>query len=273
MITASIPHKTFKFPVGEMQVNLDLSQLPDMPQRHVEVEFTFEKNEDIIELLLFADAVKRADFVLGTLRMNYVPFSRQDRINSDGESFSLAVFANLINSLNFWSVVIHDPHSDVTPALFNNCVVVHQASLLMDLMARKMTEPYWLVSPDAGALKKTYHLAKLIRQLDNSSMLCRNLQGVIEASKIRDTKTGEITGTKVSDWGASLGECVDHTYCIIDDICDGGRTFIELAKVLRTKGAKTIHLYVTHGFFTKGLGVFDGLIDEVHAVHYRAGVR
>jgi ribose-phosphate pyrophosphokinase len=60
---------------------------------------------------------------------------------------------------------------------------------------------------------------------------------------------------------------------MVDDICDGGRTFIELAKELRGMGAEKVHLYVTHGFFTKGLSVFDGIIDVVDAVHYRAGVR
>lgn len=202
MITASIPHKTFKFPVGEMQVNLDLSQLGDIPLRSVDAEFVFEKNEDIIELLLLADAVKRADFVLGTLRMNYVPFSRQDRVNHDGESFSLAVFANLINSLNFWSVIIHDPHSDVTPALFNNCVVVPQHTLLIPILIDRVKgKPFWLVSPDAGAIKKTHRMAQALSK-------CSNFRGVIEAGKKRDTATGEITGTIVYDWGTLLGECL-----------------------------------------------------------------
>ena len=86
----------------------------------VDVTFTFTKNEDIIELLLFADAAKRQGHRLRTLTMPYVPFSRQDRCNNPGEAFSLKVFCDLINNLNFNSVEIQDPHSDVIPALLNN---------------------------------------------------------------------------------------------------------------------------------------------------------
>lgn len=259
MITANIPHKTFKFPVGELQVNLNLSVPPPL---YIDVELIFEKNEDIIELLLFCDAAHRASLVLGTLTMPYVPFSRQDRINTKGESFSLAVFAHLINEMGFKEVVIHDPHSDVTPAIIQRVRVIPQWDLLFPLIMNNSDGgPFWLVSPDAGALKKTHKLAQLFANSRKPNARC---QGVIEAGKIRDTKTGEITGTGVYTDSIDTGA----GYYIVDDICDGGRTFIELAKVLRKMGAQTIHLYVTHGFFTKGLHVFDGLIDKVRAVHY-----
>lgn len=260
MITSNIQHKTFTFPVGEMQVNLDLTNHYPRNNRDCIVTFTFTSNADIIELLLFCDAAKRLGFSLIQLTMDYVPFSRQDRVNAPGESFSLAMFANLINSLGFQKVVITDPHSDVTSALIHNVVVIPQAHGFMRVMPLILKNSYWLVSPDAGANKKTYHLAKSIKGLDNSSMMCRNLYGVIESSKIRDTATGDITGTVVhTEYCSGIDD-----YIIVDDICDGGRTFIELAKVLRAKGAKRIILFVTHGFFTKGLGVFAGIIDEVY---------
>jgi ribose-phosphate pyrophosphokinase len=259
MILSTTPHKTFKFPVGELQVNLDLST--SQCSNRTDVEFKFTGNESIIELLLFVDAAKRSDRRLGSLIMPYVPFSRQDRINAPGESFSLAMFANLINSLNFKEVVIDDPHSDVTPALLNNVRVNYQWDLLFPLiMDNASGGPFWLVSPDAGALKKTHKLAQLFANSRNPNARC---QGVIEAGKIRDTKTGEITGTGVYTDSIDTGA----GYYIVDDIIDGGRTFIELAKVLRKMGAQDIHLYATFGFFTKGLSVFDGLIDKIHVVH------
>lgn len=259
MITSNFEHKTFTFPVGEMQVNLDLRSHYPRNDRDVFVTFTFKSNADIIELLLFCDAAKRAGLTLITLTMPYVPFSRQDRVNAGGESFSLAVFAGLINSLEFKHVVITDPHSDVTPALIHNVKVVAQAEGFMKAMPTRLTREYWLVSPDAGANKKTYHLAKSIKALVDSSMMCRNLLGVIESSKTRNTSTGEISGTVVHcDYCSSI-----HDYIMVDDICDGGRTFIELAKELRSKGARNIMLFVTHGFFTKGMDVFCGVIDSI----------
>lgn len=262
MLISNLKHKTFKFPVGEMQVSVDT-----MASTMVTVHFLFTKNEDIIELLLFCDAAKREGYTLNRLFIPYVPFSRQDRCNNPGEAFSLKVFCDLINALEFQTVLIQDPHSDVTPALLNNCKVSPQFELLAPLIRQFVLTPFYLVAPDAGALKKTHKLAQTLKTNDPHGLL-----GVIESSKERNTATGEITGTVVHASGlistVTVGDQdIPITYVIADDICDGGRTFIELAKELRGMGALKVHLYVTHGFFTKGLEVFDGIIDEVHFIN------
>jgi len=260
MITSNLPHKTLTFPVGELQVTIE-----DSTPVRVSAQFVFEKNEDIIELMLWVDAVKRHGHTLDRLQMNYVPFSRQDRCNNVGEAFSLKVFCDLINSLGFGSVLIQDPHSDVTPALLNNCIVTPQWQLLEPLVRQGTgTAHFYLVAPDAGALKKTHKLAQLLNT--------PRFRGVIETSKQRDTKTGAITGTVVHASGListyTVGDKdVPMVYVMVDDICDGGRTFTELAKELRAMGACVVHLYVSHGFFTKGKQVFDGIIDNVYAVN------
>ncbi len=57
-------------------------------------------------------------------------------------------------------------------------------------------------------------------------------------------------------------------YCVIvDDICDGGRTFIELAKTLKEGGAQRVVLYVTHGIFSKGIYPLEKYIDEVYTTN------
>jgi ribose-phosphate pyrophosphokinase len=110
-----------------------------------------------------------------------------------------------------------------------------------------------IISPDAGALKKIYKVAKA------TSLT------VVEAKKVRDVATGNIVKTEI-DSSQLLG--VD-TAIIVDDICDGGRTFIELATVIRDSGfiGKLI-LCVTHGIFSKGLDVFDGpLFDAIYTMN------
>lgn len=211
-----------------------------------EIQFDFTRNEDIIELLLVVDAIKRTGAHLGRLIMPYVPFGRQDRVANPGEAFSLKVFADLINNLGFVQVVITDPHSEVTPALFNNCKVIHQHEIFAPMLANQ--KDFVLVSPDGGALKKIYKLAEKV-----------NCHSVIEFSKHRNVKTGEITGVQTPWIDLNAKDCV-----IVDDICDGGRTFVEIAKVLQRMKAGKITLMVTHGFFTQGLQVFDGLIDEIY---------
>lgn len=239
--------KKFNFPCGEMHI-----QIKNWPITGDEFdqEFEFKKNEDIIELFLKVDAMKRLGMTLRTLTIPYVPFSRQDRVNVKGECFSLAVFADFINSLGAKKVVVVDPHSDVTPALIKNCAVVHQHEIFAPMFKDK--NDFFLISPDGGALKKIYKLAALVDSI-----------GVIECSKNRNVKTGEITGVKVYTDGRNMAgvDCY-----IVDDICDGGRTFIEIAKELKKLNCGKIILMVTHGFFTKGLEVFDDLIDEIYTL-------
>ncbi len=236
--------ESFKFPCGEVNVKVDTDY-----QRTVDVEFVFEGSDSIMELLLACDAIKRQSR-LGVLHMDYVPFGRQDRVMNDGEALSLKVFCDLINGLGFKCVRVLDPHSDVTTALINNCHVTDQIDTFApEINVDFPASLYYLISPDGGALKKIYGIAKATDPL-----------GVIECTKERDVSTGDIKRTIVHHHGSLEGvDCI-----IVDDICDGGRTFIEIAKVLRSKGCGNITLCVTHGFFTKGIEVFDGLIDNIY---------
>ena len=154
-----------------------------------------------------------------------------------GEAFSIKVMARLINSIGARRVTIYDPHNDVTTALIDNVHVIEQHKLV------PMLDGVTLVCPDAGAEKK---IQKLKRPY-------------ISATKIRDPETGDITATHVYADDLTGNKCF-----IVDDICDGGRTFIELGKVLREKGAESVELYVTHGIFSKGFDVFEGIIDKIY---------
>ena len=178
----------------------------------------------------------------------YLPYARQDRVMEINEPFSLKIFCDLLNSLNLSSVEIWDPHSDVTPALINNCRIAPQWNLARETLPNEyFSNPdYLFISPDAGAYKK---LTKLI--YDDSRIAI----GV----KNRDA-TGKVTHTAVF----SPTEIDGHNCVIVDDICDGGRTFIELAKVLKKLGAKSVILYVTHGIFSKGFDELKQYIDKIH---------
>lgn len=240
MITSTIPYKSFKFPVGEPHVQVTWSGNAD-------ITWEFESVGEIVELLLLKDALMRRGCKINRLTIPYVPFGRQDRVMTLGEPLSIAVMCQLINSLEANRVIITDPHSDVTPALLNNCTVIEQHEVFTTCFPISFGMTY-LVSPDGGALKKIYKLAKV------TSL------GVLECSKQRNVSTGEITGVYIP----GITKLGGITCVIVDDICDGGRTFVELAKELQARGAKRIILMVTHGFFTKGLQVFDGLIDEIY---------
>jgi ribose-phosphate pyrophosphokinase len=244
VITSTTAFTQIQFPCGEPHVTL--TELPVLG-RDVSVTFEFENAGEIVTLALLVDAIKRAGCTPYALTMPYVPFGRQDRVANVGEPLSISVFCEFINNLGFRWVFITDPHSDVTPALLKNVRVISQEEVFNHIFLG--IKDFYLVSPDAGATKKIHKLAARVNPIS-----------VIQCEKVRDTKTGKITETKVhlDDWQLAR-DCY-----IVDDLCDGGGTFIAIAKELRKHGCGKIYLLVTHGFFTKGLEVFDGLIDRIY---------
>ncbi len=246
-----LDYKQFIFPGGEISVRINQDNKLTHPIITIKVHL--QSPTEIIELLMVTDAIKR---MFPKRRINllmpYVPYARQDRVSVPGEALSIKVMANLINSQNYENVGIWDPHSDVTTALINNLTVIEQHDLAYQ--ASLDWDNTILVAPDAGAAKKIYKLADLTG--------CE----VITAIKVRDSVTGNITGTRVdANPVALMGS--EKRFLIVDDICDGGRTFIELAKVLKTNTNMPIDLYVTHGIFSKGMRVFDGLIDNIYCAN------
>lgn len=238
---------SFEFSGGERQVRLPCLTMPEKIEKKLIIHANIRNSQLLLDLLLTVDALRRKygnlNRVEKVLYLPYLPYSRQDRVCAEGEALSLAVFAGLINSLDFDRVVTLDCHSEVSTALINNLVNISQAEMIGMYLHPSSTAVY--VSPDVGAAKKIYALPK---------------RPVIVATKNRDPSTGAITETTVN--ADSLDP--DRQYLIVDDICDGGRTFIELAKVLKAKGAREILLWVTHGIFSKGPAVFNDLLDEIH---------
>lgn len=248
-----IPIKSFSFPGGERQVSI-VDPLDIERYKSFSIIFQFQGSDDIIDLMLLVDAIKRIDPRTRLyLQMKYVPFGRQDRAANAGEAHSLKVFATMINSCNFERVQIVDPHSDVTEGLFDrNSITKQEAVLKLTLGLTDLAitpESYVLVSPDGGALKKIFACAKALGNIP-----------VVRADKSRDTATGNITGTYI----VNPEVLKDKRALIVDDICDGGYTFIKLAEEIRRVNPTTmIILYVTHGIFSKGLEPFEGIIDLI----------
>lgn len=205
-----------------------------------EVYITIRPNsqQDFIDLVLLSEILDRYH-CYKVLVIPYFPFARQDRVTENGGSFSLYAFASLINSLNFTKVTVFDPHSDVVAGVVNSCHVVNNHEFCKKIMGFK--NDIWLVSPDAGAEKKIYALAQYI-----------NVSNVALGRKHRDTSTGELTGFDVDQKDFKGQDCY-----VVDDICDGGGTFIGLAKILRERNCGKLFLIVSHGLFTKGIAILD----------------
>lgn len=201
-------------------------------------------SSEVMRILMANDALKRMGFERIHLFMPYLPYARQDRVMNPGEALSIKVFADLINTCNFKRVMVLDPHSDVGMALVNNSVSL--SDLYYDYVRKVITyivttetskkKKMVVISPDGGAYKKIYKTCENILYKGD----------LIICNKHRDLETNSITGTVIG------GNVKGKICVIIDDICDGGRTFAELGKALKEKGAEKVFLIVTHGIFSYG---------------------
>lgn len=251
---SEILFSVLKFSGGELQVRiLDTFATQGQSRLSGNKFATFHANltssDEIMTLILLFDALRRVvpDLPI-VLKCPYLPYARQDRVCAPGESLAVRQMCELINGIGFTSVEVWDVHSDVSLALLDEVTNIEPHELMLSAMTFPSNVVF--VAPDAGALKKVRKVAQHYKR------------PMVSAEKVRNVQTGDITGTKV--FSDHIG---DQDFMIVDDICDGGRTFIELAKELRPLTNGKIFLYVTHGIFSKGLDVFNGLIDKVYTAN------
>ena len=228
-----IVFKSFLFAGGEPHIKIQPGFDPTHPVRIAQRLNSFQ---DLGLLCLAVDALRRMGVRHIEAFTPYFPAARQDRVMVPGEPLSVKVYADLINALHLERVTVFDPHSEVTPALLENCDVQSNHDFIKQVLAQLPAAPL-LISPDGGALKKIYKLSEYLGG-----------QAVVECSKSRDVKTGQLTGFKVYADDLQGQACL-----IVDDICDGGGTFIGLAEALKAKNAGPLYLAVSHGIFSKGV--------------------
>ncbi len=241
----------FTFSGGEEHVRF--LNKPGQPVNLIQITVRLTSSSELMKLIVAVDALKRlfGSKLSMELICPYFPYARQDRVCVEGEALGASVMAKLLNALAFDKVIIWDAHSEVTPALIDNVVNTPQEVIIercLPLAAILKNKAVTLISPDAGATKKTQNVAKYFGG---------GIE-VLQAEKVRDLSTGAIIHTDLR------GDVAGKDVIIVDDICDGGRTFLELAKVLKQRGSKSISLFVTHGIFSKGLAIFDDFIDNIY---------
>jgi ribose-phosphate pyrophosphokinase len=191
--------------------------------------------ETLMAALFFIDVSKDRGYPPFDLVLPYFPGARQDRTNNEGDMlFTARSVAKMINHLdNLAAVKVLDPHSDVVPALLNKCRVYSAAFALGGEISFLSTTPDYVgvIAPDGGSVKRVDKVAQLMEV------------PVYQGRKHRDVRTGQLTGF-------SIEPLPPGHYLVVDDICDGGGTFIGLSQ--KFVAGVTADLYVTHGIFSKG---------------------
>lgn len=278
--TSDIKFEVSKFPDGQQQVKIinpkDIYSMNDSLgfssfKNNVQIKSRLNNFKDL-ELIICATKSLRN---LGVKEIHlYTPYflgSRSDRKFEEGSNNYLKdVICPIINSLNFESVTVIDPHSDVLEACLNNFKKVDNIALVRfatnnyqyDNKKKSdiMSEDFIIISPDAGANKKIFKVAEQIGYTEE----------IITCSKSRDEQ-GKLSRVEVPLNNNHIGKDL----IIIDDICDGGATFINIAKAVKKyfnhedfeDSQPKIYLIVTHGIFSKGYKELNQYFDGIYCTN------
>src|SRR6185312_14689792 len=190
-------------------------------------------NENLMELLIMVDALKRASARRITAVIPYLGYARQDRRpRSTRVPISAKVVANLLQTVGVERVLTMDLHADQIQGFFDIPVDNIYASpvLLGDLRAKNY-EDLIVVSPDVGGVVRARALAK---QLSTDLAIIDKRRPKANVSEVMNV-IGEIDGRN----------CV-----VMDDMIDTAGTLVKAAEVLKERGAKKVYAYCTHPIFS-----------------------
>lgn len=234
---SDISYKVSKYPDGQQSITIQ----PFDSTQKVQLSSRMNSFRDVELIICANQALKEMGAETIELYVPYFIGARSDRKFGEGQTNYLKnVICPIINSQGFSKVIVLDPHSDVLEACLNNFTKLNNFRLVqyaLSNITHNIDSNIGIVSPDAGAMKKIFDVAKEF-----------GITNVTTASKVRDMVTGNIIRTELPTMDL---RDIDHLI-VIDDICDGGRTFIELAKAVKEITDIPLHLIVTHGIFSAG---------------------
>ena len=240
---SDIKYNITTYPDGHKHINFDheVGQLSD--QSTVVIKTRIITYDDMFILKQVVNVARDMNPTIKIfLFISYLLAGRYDREMHDYDSFDLKIVCNDLNNLNFTKITVVEPHSVVTTALLNRVEVQYPLTLSLDYFLQGISpDKVCFVVPDLGAVKRVESfLAGVKRDIP-----------IVYSNKHRNILTGEITGIDIFN-----PQLLRENVIIYDDLCDGGRTFTELAKTLRhTLIVENIALFVTHGLFSKGVDV------------------
>lgn len=217
--------KVEHFPNGESKIapiNIKLNK------DHIFIDMIYEGNEDLIALMFIKKYLdERYYWMTKQLDLLYIPYERMDR-ETPKQMFTSKYFGQFINSLDFGTVRVFDPHSNVSIASIDKVRVVDLGGIVN--MVRNKCNADYLFFPDNGAKKK---YAELIDPMPVPYFY---------GDKHRDLDTGKITDYNVF----SAPDLNGKTVLIVDDLCVKGYTTLFAAKKLKELGASKVIFYCSH---------------------------
>ena len=197
---------------------------------------SYPANDNLMELLICIDALRRASAKRITAVMPYMGYARQDRKPGPRTPISAKLVANLITEAGADRVLAVDLHAGQIQGFFDIPTDNLYAAPVMaaDIQSRYSGKALMVVSPDVGGVVRARALAK---RLDNAPLAI--------VDKRRD-RPGESEVMNI------IGEVKGRHCILIDDIIDSGGTLCNAAQALMDAGAESVAAYITHGVLSGG---------------------
>ena len=187
-------------------------------------------NDNLMELMIMADAIQRASAQRITAVIPYYGYARQDRRpRSARVAISAKVVADMLSSVGVDRVLTVDLHSDQIQGFFNMPVDnVYASPVLMDdALARNMQDPV-VISPDVGGVVRARAIAKQLNDADLA---------IIDKRRPRANET-EVMNV--------IGDVSGRPCVLIDDLVDTAGTLCTASAALKERGATHVYAYITH---------------------------
>lgn len=203
--------------------------------------------QGFVEAMFLVDAIQMKDGNIENLILPYIPGARQDRTNVSGDVlFTAWSVCDMVNQRGFDQVLVLDPHSNVVTDLLNNVV-----EYPLENVARRMWGGYTgVIAADRGGKRRAERVASALSL------------PIFYGEKHRDVATGKLSGFSVEVLPQG-----GH-FLVVDDICDGGGTFLGLGEQIAAQGCFA-DLFVTHGIFSKGSADLRKIFKSVYTTDSR----
>jgi len=188
-------------------------------------------NDNLMELLIMTDAMKRASAKRITAVVPYFGYARQDRKTAARTPITAKLVANLITIAGVNRVLTMDLHAGQIQGFFDiptdnlYAAPVFALDIRHNLAGR---EDITVVSPDVGGVLRARGLAKRIG-------------AELAIVDKRRARAGEVESMTI------IGEVEGRTCVLVDDICDTAGTLCKAADLLKEHGAREVHAYISHG--------------------------
>jgi ribose-phosphate pyrophosphokinase len=187
-------------------------------------------NDNLLELIIMADAIRRASAARITAVVPYYGYARQDRrVRSSRVAISAKVVADMLTAAGFDRMLTVDLHAEQIQGFFYMAVDnVYASPVILDDIRKGDSRSLQIVSPDVGGVLRARAIAKRLNDADLA---------------IIDKRRPEPNQVQVMN---IIGDVNNRDCILIDDIIDTAGTLCQAAQALKDEGATTVRAYCTH---------------------------